>query len=97
MFGAIAYFINGNMFAGAHQDELFLRLSATDRQAIMQEYDEVSAFEPMPGRPMTEYVTLPESVYSQPGMLSEWLDRCRRYAALIAPKTGKKQNKKPGK
>ena len=34
MFGYPAYFINGNMFAGAFQDILFLRLSEPDRAKI---------------------------------------------------------------
>jgi len=95
MFGAVAYFVNNNMFAGAHQNELFLRLPADDRQKLMQEYDEVSAFEPMPGKKMAEYVAVPDSVSSQPGMLSLWIDRSYRYASALAPKQRKPKKESP--
>jgi hypothetical protein len=32
MFGYPVYFMNNNMFIGAHQDDLFLRLASEDRE-----------------------------------------------------------------
>jgi TfoX/Sxy family transcriptional regulator of competence genes len=94
MFGGIGYFVNGNMFAGAHQDDLFLRLSENDRKLIMKEYDEVSPFEPMLGRRMSEYVALPESIFTQPGMLTKWLDKSYKYVYSLPLK--KKKDPKKG-
>lgn len=94
MFGGVAYFVNGNMFTGAHQNDLFLRLSANDQNLIMKEYDEVSPFEPMPGRRMAEYVAIPESVFSQPHMFYKWLDKSYRYASQLPAKIKKGQKKK---
>jgi TfoX/Sxy family transcriptional regulator of competence genes len=94
MFGGVGYFVNGNMFAGAHQDDLFLRLPEMDRKLIMKEYDEVSPFEPMPGRRMSEYVALPESVFSQSNMLVRWLDKSYKYALSLPPKKKKESKKK---
>jgi TfoX/Sxy family transcriptional regulator of competence genes len=93
MFGGIAYFVQGNMFTGAHQRDLFLRLSESDRKQLMKEHDEVTPFEPMPGRRMSEYVAIPESVFSQPTMLKPWLDKSFKYASLL-PRKEKKGSKK---
>lgn len=86
MFGASTFFVNGNMFAGIHEDTIILRLSEADRRQIISQYDEVKLFEPMPGRFMKEYVTLPESVYHQPDVFRKWLERSYRYAASLKPK-----------
>jgi TfoX/Sxy family transcriptional regulator of competence genes len=94
MFGGIAYFVNGNMFTGAHQDVLFLRLPEGDRKSIMKEYDEVSPFEPMPGRQMSEYIAVPESVFSQPDMLQKWLDKSYSYVSSLSPKIKKRPKRK---
>lgn len=86
MFGASTYFVNGNMFAGVHEDRLILRLSEADRKKIMALFDEVALFEPMEGRPMKEYVTLPEPVYSHPDVVNEWLRRSWEYGRSLPPK-----------
>jgi TfoX/Sxy family transcriptional regulator of competence genes len=80
MFGSPVYWVNGNMFAGVHQNSLFLRLSEADRQAVFAATDEATPFEPMPGRPMREYVVLPETLFP------EWVERAHRYALTLPPK-----------
>lgn len=57
MFGNIAAFVNGNMFAGLYGDEFFIRLPD---QVIRQlaETKTGSGFSPMKGRPMGQYVVL---------------------------------------
>ena len=94
MFGGIAYFVNGNMFTGAHQDVLFVRLPEGDRKTIMEEHDEVSHFEPMPGKRMSEYMAIPESIFSQPDMLHKWLAKSYRYVSSLSPKIKKGPKKK---
>ena len=54
MFGNMAAFINGNMFAGLFGDELFVRLPEAARARVKEQGGK--AFEPMPGRAMTGYV-----------------------------------------
>lgn len=61
MFGSPVYFINKNMFTGVKGCVVFLRLSESDRQKIMEESDEVHLFEPRPDFFMKEYVDIPES------------------------------------
>ena len=54
MFGYPAAFTNTQMFACLFQDNMIVRLSEQDRAALAREG--VRRFEPMPGRPMREYV-----------------------------------------
>jgi TfoX/Sxy family transcriptional regulator of competence genes len=93
MFGGVAYFVNDNMFAGLHQDMPFLRLSESDRQQILAEWDEASLFEPMEGRPMREYVVLPEALHGDPPALGRWIERSFGYASSL-PAGGKKGERK---
>ena len=92
MFGSPTYFINDNMLAGIHQESLFVRLSAQDRQRLADEYDEVVPFEPMAGRVMKEYVVLPESVYNE--HFDDIIDKAISYVSSLPPKEPKKKRKK---
>ena len=93
MFGMPAYFINGNLFAGVHGRNLMVRLSPTDRDEIRALHSGVAAFEPMPGRTMKEYVTLPASVYDDPVELDAWLRRSQSFVASLPPKEKKPRKK----
>jgi len=75
MFGCPVYFVNNNMFIGVFQDDIFIRLSESDREEILSTYDEATQFEPMKGRKMKEYIVLPESLYNDPEKFEEWLKR----------------------
>lgn len=86
MFGYPCAFANGNMFGGLHKDRLFVRLPEAERRALLGEPG-ARPFEPMPGRPMAEYVVVPRPM-SNPG-LSRWLDTALRYAAGLPPKPGR--------
>jgi TfoX/Sxy family transcriptional regulator of competence genes len=97
MFGGIAFFANGNMFAGAHQDSIFIRLSEKDRKGLMAGHDEVVPFEPMPGKKMKEYVVLPESIYSDRAEFDGWLQKSFCFAALLPQKKKKNRPKKVGR
>jgi len=65
MFGFPVYFINANMFIGLFEDRLFIRLSEELREATERRTGALKHLEPMPGRPMKDYVVLPESLYSK--------------------------------
>ena len=93
MFGSSTFFVNNNMFAGVHEDNVIIRLSEADRQEIYSKYDEVAPFTPM-GRPMREYAALPESVSADRAILSEWLDRSYRYTTALPLKERKPRKKK---
>ncbi len=84
MFGMPAAFVNGNMFAGLHQQNVVLRLSEKDRVSLLK--SGWSQFEPMPGRPMKEYLTTPRSVTAKPSDLSKWINVSYDFVAAMPPK-----------
>jgi TfoX/Sxy family transcriptional regulator of competence genes len=94
MFGYPAAFLGGNMFTGLHEDRMILRLSEEDRALLLQEKG-TRIFEPMPGRPMREYVVLPEAILASPPKLSQWLSRAQAYARTLPPKSSKEKKKSP--
>ncbi len=91
MFGCPCYFVNNNMFAGVHQESIIMRLSPDDRAAIVQEHDEVGNFEPTEGRPMREYMALPETVVEDEQEFSKWMDKSYAFASSLPPKEKKKR------
>jgi TfoX/Sxy family transcriptional regulator of competence genes len=88
MFGHPAAFVTGNMFLGVFGDSVFLRLSETDRPAGLR-LAGAHLFEPMPGRPMREYVVLPPALADDRTLARPWVDRSLRYARGLPPKMKK--------
>ena len=88
MFGYPAAFVNGNMFMGLFGPDVFVRLSDADREAVAGEGG--IPFEPMPGRPMREYVVLPAEWRSDPGRVQEWAARSLEWAEELPPKQPKR-------
>jgi TfoX/Sxy family transcriptional regulator of competence genes len=88
MFGYASAFVNGNMFAGTFQDAIVVRLSETDRAALLK-LKGAAPFEPM-GHPMKEYVVVPASIVAKPKELGAWIDRGHRYALTLPAKGPKK-------
>ena len=87
MFGFPAAFVGGNMAAGLHQDTMIVRLPETERAARLAAG--WSLFEPMPGRPMREYVALPADVTADADAARGWIERAAAYAATLPPKSAK--------
>lgn len=85
MFGYPALFVNRNMFAGTYQERVVVRLPEAERAKLRW-----SAFEPMPGRPMKEYLVVPASIVAKTTELSSWLERALTYAAELPPKRGRR-------
>src|SRR4051812_42938349 len=57
-FGSPAYYINGQMFTARHGDSMILRLAPADLETFMK-LDGAGPFEPMPGRPMKGWASVP--------------------------------------
>jgi len=93
MFGYPAGFVNGNMFMGLFQDEMILRLPEDEREELVQAHG-AKAFEPMPGRPMKEYVSLPRSLMKDRSELGSWVAKALAYGSSLKPKS---KAKKPAK
>jgi TfoX/Sxy family transcriptional regulator of competence genes len=90
MFGYPVCVLRGNMFMGLHENAFILRLGADDRAEFLRTYD-ASVFEPMPGRPMKEYVVVPASVSDDEDAMAEWVRRSRAYAEQLPAKKPKKK------
>lgn len=93
MFGYPCAFVNGNMFTGLHQESVIVRLDEDDRTRLIEEIG-AKQFEPMPGRPMREYVALPQAVLDNRDRLTEIISTARDFAALLPPKVKKPRKKK---
>ncbi|HEX2889959.1 TfoX/Sxy family protein [Vineibacter terrae] len=78
MFGYPAAFANGKLFASLFEDSVVLKLSPEDRGQLQAAHG-ASAFEPMPGRRMREYIVLPEALLSDRVALDRWLSRALDY------------------
>jgi TfoX/Sxy family transcriptional regulator of competence genes len=90
MFGNLAAFVNGNMFAGLFGEDLFVRLP--DDQAVPIRKQGGRDFEPMAGRAMKGYVMVPDSWRSKPAATQGWIATSLTFARGLPPKAaaGKK-------
>jgi TfoX/Sxy family transcriptional regulator of competence genes len=93
MFGYPCGFVNGNMFTGLFADKIFVRLPEDSRAELMGIGG--STFEPMPGRPMRDYVVVPERIIAKPAELKSWVGKALRYGGSLPAK--KKKPAKGGK
>lgn len=89
MFGYPCAFINGNMFFGTYTDGLFLRLGQDEVDEVRAAHKDARPFEPRPGRPMREYIVLPERIRLDDSLFDPLLDASVRYARSLPPKKKK--------
>ena len=85
MFGYPAAFANGNMWTSLHQASWVVRLPDPARTELLA-IDSARPFEPMPGRSMAGYATLPPAVLADPVQLHGWLTRAWEHALGLPPK-----------
>jgi len=88
MFGYPAAFIGGNLTAGLHQENVMMRLAEAEREERIAEG--WSPFEPMPGRPMREYVAMPQEVAADVDAMRQWIERAAAHVRTLPPKAPKK-------
>jgi TfoX/Sxy family transcriptional regulator of competence genes len=89
MFGYPAAFVNGNLFAGLHQEDVLVRLPEEQRTRLLKNGGR--HWEPTPGRRMKEYLLLP--VDFRPAALARWLKHSFAYAASLRKPRPKAANK----
>jgi len=85
MFGYPAAFVNGNMFMGLFADTMMVRLPEEPRNNLLQ-LQGAKVFEPMPGRPMREYIILPAGLIADRTKLSQWVAKAFEYASSLPAK-----------
>jgi TfoX/Sxy family transcriptional regulator of competence genes len=90
MFGSPVFMINRNMFTGVHENNIFLRLSETDRQVMIKQFPGMKPFEPLKGRIMKEYIVVPKELYENGEAFREWLKHSHAFAFSLPPKKKKK-------
>jgi TfoX/Sxy family transcriptional regulator of competence genes len=76
MFGCPCAFVNGNMFAGLHEDRLMVRVpdEAAAHPAVIM------------GRTMKEYALLADAVGLSAKAMAGWIERGYRYTRGLPPK-----------
>jgi TfoX/Sxy family transcriptional regulator of competence genes len=84
MFGAVAAFANGYMFMGLFASDLFVRLNDADDAAVRGAGG--ADLEPMPGKAMKGYVTVP-GWRSKPDEIRAWGEKSLEYTMSLPPKT----------
>jgi RNA polymerase sigma factor (sigma-70 family) len=89
MFGYPVCVLHGNMFMGLHEDSLILRLADSDRAEFLGRYHS-GLFEPMPGKPMKEYVIVPPAlVYDD--AVAEWVRKSLAFAEELPARKPKQK------
>ena len=85
MFGNISGFVNGNMFAGLFGEDLFVRLSEEKRNDLLGNKD-ARLLEPMPGKPMKDYVVIPRALLKKPDTVRKWIVSSLDFTSSLPPK-----------
>ena len=74
-------------------DPMFVRLPDADRTELLAE-EGTSLFEPMPGRPMREYVTIPNAWREELERVRSWVIRSLRWVGERPAKQPRARRKK---
>jgi TfoX/Sxy family transcriptional regulator of competence genes len=91
MFGNIAGFVNGNMFAGLFGSAVGVKLAEPDREQLLAQGG--GPFGPAE-RPMGGYVSLPASWREDPAKGVGWTERALAYVATLPSKTSQPKKSK---
>jgi TfoX/Sxy family transcriptional regulator of competence genes len=92
MFGNVAGFANGNMFLCLLGPTVAVRLDEAGRAELLT-HDGADLFDPMGGRPMKEYVTLPPAWRDDDDRAATWVQRSLDFTLTLPPKQPKKKVK----
>jgi TfoX/Sxy family transcriptional regulator of competence genes len=84
MFGYPAGFVNGHLFTGTFGSSWHVRLPDAERNMLAAAGG--TPFEPMPGRPMREYLVLPDEIAADPDAAEPWVRRALVYVEQLPPK-----------
>lgn len=91
MFGQLAGFVNGHMFTGIYGDSIFVRPSDAERTTLVTTHG-ARVFEPMAGRPMKDYLVLPDAWLHDPRHdkdVRHWIGRALAAAGELPAKVPK--------
>jgi TfoX/Sxy family transcriptional regulator of competence genes len=88
MFGCPCAFVNGNMFFGVYQDQLFLRMGDEQREQVNQIIP-IKCFSPM-GKVMKAYISIPGEIINDPEKLLTLVKNGLSIASELPIKKSKK-------
>ena len=92
MFGNLAAFVNGNMFAGLFGEGLFVRLPDDEAAAVIKKGGQ--PFEPVAGHRMGGYVMVPGDWRKKPDSVRPLIGRALTLTRAMPPKAKKPAGKK---
>ncbi|SDJ28319.1 YjbR protein [Actinokineospora alba] len=84
MFGALVFFLRGNMSCGVYGDGLIVRMSPDDSAAALAEPG--ARVPEMGGRPMKNWVQVEPDHLADDGDLDGWVQRGVAYAGTLPAK-----------
>ncbi len=84
MFGYPAAFVGGNMATGLFADQWVVRLP--DGEIAAARAAGAGSFEPMPGKAMKAFVTIPSADLADDGALRRWVERGLAHAGSMPAK-----------
>jgi TfoX/Sxy family transcriptional regulator of competence genes len=85
MFGYPALFVGGNLVTGLFADRWMIRLGPDDL-ATMLELPGGGPFEPMGGKPMKGYATVPMNVVADDATIDDWIGRAIAFGQTLPAK-----------
>ncbi|MFZ5870081.1 MAG: TfoX/Sxy family protein [Actinomycetota bacterium] len=88
MFGNLAAFVHGNMFAGLLGSSLGVRLPEDELDALA-EVDGAHPFGPE-DRPMRHYLSVPDGWADDPDVARPWVERALAHVSQLPPKPPKR-------
>lgn len=94
MFGHKAAFVNSHMFTGTFGSHVFVRLDEPSRAELLAVAG-AAPFEPMKGRPMREYMQLPDTFLAEPTKAKVWVERALTWTSMLPPKVRPGRTKAP--
>src|SRR3954468_20151294 len=91
-FGYPCLYVGGNMISGMFGSRWAGKPGPEERHAL-EAMPDADPFEPMPGRPMTGFTLLPQSVVDDDDEIHRWVQRAVDYGATLPPKVPKARSK----
>lgn len=85
MFGYPALFVGGNLVTGLFADRWMIRLGADDLSAMLEMHGG-GPFEPMAGKAMKGYATVPKAVVADDSQLDDWVRRSIAFGETLPAK-----------
>jgi TfoX/Sxy family transcriptional regulator of competence genes len=85
MFGYPALFVGGNLVTGLFAEQWMIRLPDGDRSELLA-LPGAAPFEPMAGRSMKGYATLPPEIVLDDAALDGWIRRAIAYGRTLPAK-----------